>query len=153
MRLILAFALLLPFSAFSSAKFSVGTGLWAFFDEQDMTALHLVYEYPDDPNLFHLRPTFLAVKMEEGHSYYALGLTKRLDINDTFSWGVGSNVGFLDESHELGHKLEFYTRAFIEYKLTEQSSIELEIGHISNAGFGDINPGSESLVLSYSHSI
>lgn len=153
MKLILAFILLIPFSALSTAKLSIGTGLWAFFDEQDATALHLVYEYPDDPLLLDFRPTFLAVKMEEGHSYYAVGLTKRIPINNDFTLGIGSNVGFLDESHELGHKMEFYTRGFIEFKLSESSSLELEIGHISNAGFGDINPGSESLVLSYTQNI
>lgn len=153
MKLILAFVLLIPFSALSTAKLSIGTGLWAFFDEQDATALHLVYEYPDDPLLFNFRPTLLVVKAEEGQSYYGFGVTKRIPINKDFSWGIGSNVGFLDESQQLGHKMEFYTRGFIEYKLSESSSLELEIGHISNAGFGDINPGSESLVLSYTQSI
>ena len=131
------------------AKVTLGVAQWALFDEGDITALHLTYELPENPDLFSLRPAFSVIKAEEGHSYFAMGFTKRFTIDDNWTLGAGSSMGFLDESNELGHKLEFYTRGFVEYQLTNSSAIALEIGHISNAGFGDINPGSESLVFSY----
>ncbi|WP_232363348.1 acyloxyacyl hydrolase [Alteromonas mediterranea] len=34
------------------------------------------------------------------------------------------------------------------YNVTDDVSLEAEIGHISNGGLGDTNPGSESFVLS-----
>ena len=42
----------------------------------------------------------------------------------------------------------FYSSFSGLYKFTESLSLEAEIGHISNGGLGDTNPGSESFVLS-----
>lgn len=153
MKLLLLLLLALPLTATSAGKLSVGAGLWGLFDDQDIQAAHLSFELKPQERIYNLSPSFTLIHAEGGDNYFALGLNKRLTLGEHFEWGVGTNIGLLNHSEQLGHKLEFYTKAFVGYKLSAHSSIELEIGHISNAGFGDINPGSESLVLSYTTSI
>lgn len=148
-KLMLLPLLFLSFSALSD-RITVGAAVWSLFDNQDLKAAHLVMEFDEIASLYEVRPTFLTVLPEGDNIYVALGLTKRMKINDKFGWGIGSNIGFIDQSKNLGHKIEFYSRIFATYELSHQAALELELGHISNAGFGDINPGSESLVLSYS---
>ena len=48
----------------------------------------------------------------------------------------------------LGDTIEFYSSLSGLYNFSESFSLEAEIGHISNGGLGDTNPGSESFVLS-----
>jgi len=54
----------------------------------------------------------------------------------------------VDESDDLGDTIEFYSSLSSLYELNEKVILEAEIGHISNGGLGDTNPGSESFVLS-----
>jgi len=150
LKLLIILLCVLPFNVLSSTKLSLGAAVWDFFDNQDVHGVHISLEFPKQSELYDFNPTFLMIRVEEGHSYLALGLNKTLSINEDFNWGFGSHIGLLDTSEELGHKVEFYSKIFVEYQLSHHSAIALETGHISNAGFGDINPGSESLVLSYS---
>lgn len=148
-KLLLLSLLFLPFFA-SSDRISAGAAVWSLFDNQDLKAAHLVMEFDEITHLYGVRPTLLTVLPEGDNIYVALGLTKRISINDKWGWGFGSNIGFIDQSKDLGHKVEFYSRIFATYELPNRAALELELGHISNAGFGHINPGSESLVVSYS---
>jgi lipid A 3-O-deacylase len=50
---------------------------------------------------------------------------------------------------DLGHDVEFYSQLRLEYRLATGAGIGLGVGHISNAGLGDKNPGAETVYLSY----
>ena len=50
---------------------------------------------------------------------------------------------------DLGHEIEFRSTLEISYQLKNKNRIGLSVGHLSNAGIGDINPGTEILSLSY----
>ena len=76
------------------------------------------------------------------------GWLKEWTINPNWSWGIGGELGYYD-GKALGNELEFYTRAVLNWHVSESGLLRAEIGHISNAGFGDTNPGSENLALSY----
>lgn len=147
-KILVVLVLLLPLNVNCQQQLEVGLGQWGLFDAQDITALHLGYQLPVNSKLFNLNPHLLLIKAEEGHTYYAVGLSKTFAISGKLSWGLASHAGFLNESQELGNKLEFYTNTFLQYRISKSANLRLEIGHISNAGFGDINPGSESLALS-----
>ena len=50
----------------------------------------------------------------------------------------------------LGHGLEFRTALELAYLLGDGARLGIALYHLSNAGLGNLNPGSESLVLTYS---
>lgn len=71
---------------------------------------------------------------------------------------VGAGLaGVLDTDREdiifgvLEYRLEFKSFLEVAYRLTNDSRIGLRGSHLSNAGFGDRNPGADSLSLLYSH--
>lgn len=51
---------------------------------------------------------------------------------------------------ELGSTIEFKTGAEFAYRFDDHSRLGLQFDHISNAGIGKKNPGTESLVLFWS---
>lgn len=63
------------------------------------------------------------------------------------SWGVG--VYYFGDGRDLGGALEFRSGAEISYRLDRGDRIGLCLYHLSNAAIYNRNPGSESLVLSY----
>ncbi|OFW82966.1 MAG: hypothetical protein A2018_00810 [Alphaproteobacteria bacterium GWF2_58_20] len=54
------------------------------------------------------------------------------------------------DGKDLGHEVEFRTGVEMGVDLSEGRRIGLAIHHISNAGLGDKNPGTEILSLTYS---
>jgi lipid A 3-O-deacylase len=57
------------------------------------------------------------------------------------------------DSKDLGHALEFRSGLELDYVMDDESRVGVTFNHISNASIGDKNPGSESLMLIYSHPI
>lgn len=51
---------------------------------------------------------------------------------------------------DLGNVLEFRTHLEVAYRLPGESRVGLCLYHLSNGGIHHLNPGSESLVLTYS---
>ncbi|WP_105254676.1 acyloxyacyl hydrolase [Pseudoalteromonas sp. T1lg75] len=138
-------------AADESLSVSVGIAGWAIFDEFDEFALHADYELKPVQDLWGLQPRMLVIIAEHDQKYYGLGAAKAFTINDDWSWGIASHVGYAHNLDSLGYDLEFYSYLFTKYKLTKEHRVRAEIGHISNAGFGETNPGSESIVMSYSY--
>jgi lipid A 3-O-deacylase len=56
----------------------------------------------------------------------------------------------IEDSKDLGGAIEFRSGLELSYVLTQRSRLGLNLYHLSNAGIYDFNPGSESLVLTYS---
>lgn len=55
-----------------------------------------------------------------------------------------------EDSKDLGGAIEFRSGLELSYVLGERSRLGLCLYHLSNAGIYDFNPGSESLVLTFS---
>jgi lipid A 3-O-deacylase len=53
------------------------------------------------------------------------------------------------DGKDLGYGLEFRSQLEISYQFDNQSRLGVSLNHISNAGLGDRNPGTESLALTY----
>lgn len=142
---------LMTFSASAlpqGSELKVGGAVWNVFDEADRYALHTAYIHKPLQNYYGLRPTVLLVTADEGQHYFAAGVAKDVYLQGDFTVRVAFHAGIVDESEELGDSIEFYSSLSGLYRLNERVSLEAEIGHISNGGLGDINPGSESFVLS-----
>lgn len=130
-------------------KFSLGAGAgnWGLFDDMSAYALHGTYTFAEIESLWRIRPTLMAIWVEGGLTYFSGGLTREFQINDNWFWGLGFQAGVVSDSEILGHELEFYSRIFAGRQMTENLALTVEFGHISNAGFGDSNPGAEAIVL------
>ncbi|WP_394220744.1 acyloxyacyl hydrolase [Alteromonas gracilis] len=125
-----------------------GAAVWNLFDDADRHAIHVAYIHKPLDSFYGLRPTVLLVNANQGQHYFAAGLAKDVYKYNDFSVRVAFHAGIVDESENLGDTIEFYSSLSGLYKLSETFSLEAEIGHISNGGLGDTNPGSESFVLS-----
>ena len=68
----------------------------------------------------------------------------------TLSPGAATGVYYRAASADLGGALEFRTGLELSYQLPEGARLGLCLYHLSNAGVSEVNPGSESLVVTYS---
>ena len=152
--LALALSLISPFASLPTqalpqgSELKVGAALWNVFDDADRFALHVAYIHKPLEQFYGLRPTVLAVNADEGQHYFAAGLAKDVYEYEDFTVRVAFHAGVVDESEGLGDTIEFYSSLAGLYKISESFSLEAEIGHISNGGLGETNPGSESFVVS-----
>lgn len=71
---------------------------------------------------------------------------KRMVVTPSFAVG-GYSEG---QSKDLGGPLEFRSAIEFAYRFDNRSRLGLQFSHISNAGIYDRNPGTESLLLTYS---
>lgn len=132
---------------------TVGLANWALFDEADRTAVHTSISLKPMSSLYNLQPVALAVWADEGQRYFAVGVSKTFATWDKLSFGGAFHAGFIDQPDRLGHKVEYYSTLQLEYQWTPKVAVRTELGHISNAGFGSVNPGSESFVISLVYSL
>ena len=152
--LVLALSVLSSFVSLSTyalpqgSELKAGAAVWNLFDDADRYALHVAYIHKPLESFFGLRPTVLLVNADQGQHYFAAGVAKDLYEYNDFFLRVAFHAGIVDESKNLGDTIEFYSSLSGHYKFTDSLSLEAEIGHISNGGLGDTNPGSESFVLS-----
>jgi lipid A 3-O-deacylase len=83
------------------------------------------------------------------YAYFGFGF----DINLSPNWVITPNgaMGFFQpgEGTRLGSWWEFRTGAEVDYKFPDQSRLGLAVHHMSNAGLTQINPGEQSVVLTY----
>jgi len=65
-------------------------------------------------------------------------------------WATGLYYRGVGAGKDLGGALEFRTHLELAYRLPDESRVGLCLYHLSNAHIFSLNPGSESLVLTYS---
>jgi hypothetical protein len=148
--------LFLPFAANAdNHRLVVGYGVAGVLDDDTSDFAAVSYEFAERNQPWGIRPLLHAMVGEDSSYYIGFGGSKTWGINSAWSWGLSSMVGGLHVSsnHSLDHDVEFYTRLFADYKLNQQSSLRMEIGHISNAGLGDENPGWELVTFSWTRSM
>lgn len=128
-------------------EISLGAALWNVFDDADRSALHLAYLHRPLNQFYDIQPGFLIIYADEGQHYYSLGVHKQLYRYAAFSLSVSFHAGLVDSPEALGDNIEFYSALNAGYQLNTQWTLALEIGHISNGGLGETNPGSEGISL------
>ena len=130
------------------SELKAGAAVWNLFDDADRYAMHVAYIHKPIAQFYDLRPTVLLINADQGQHYFAAGIAKDIYRYKDFSIRAAFHAGIVDESENLGDTVEFYSSIAGLYNVSELLSFEAEIGHISNGGLGDRNPGSESFVLS-----
>jgi hypothetical protein len=85
------------------------------------------------------------------YAYVGFGLGfhlgRRLTVLPNWATGAYSEGS---EGRDLGGPVEFRSALDLTLQLGERSAVGLSFYHLSNAGLYDHNPGSESLLLTYS---
>lgn len=136
-----------------SHSLALSAGAFEVFDS-DQRAAEIGIEYRFSPieSVFNLIPT-VGLNINEDGAYWA-SAGVRYDYQLNHNWILTPHfafVGYEDGAGlDLGLGLEFRTGLDLAYRLTDTSRIALGIYHMSNADLGDDNPGSESVILSYS---
>ena len=161
--------------SFTNTALTKGTnvfGLGIFdvkFDGSEKNqAVDLRYEYrsdeslldigPKEDNFFFLKPFFGFEYTNDSASYYLAGIYFEDNLGELFegeksklyftpSFGAGIyNDG---SGKKLGNDLQFRTSFEVSYELKNKNRIGISFSHISNANFGDKNPGVEILSFSF----
>ncbi len=87
-----------------------------------------------------------------GGIYWDFPINKKgagLVISPGFAPGYYNDNG--GESKRLGYALEFRSTLEATYKFSDGQRIGAQISHLSNAGLGNNNPGTETVQVVYSH--
>lgn len=155
--LLLAFTLIVPMAqaADSDIRFGAGAGVFDAFDDMDTGVGSLTIESKPLPKYWGLRPTVQFMAIEGSGLYLGVGVLKEIFINTDWTWGLGFSAGLAHDSEKISaidHDLEFYSRVILSRQINASSAVRLELGHISNGGLDDKNPGTETLMLFWLHS-
>ncbi|NQV02226.1 MAG: acyloxyacyl hydrolase [Bacteroidia bacterium] len=100
--------------------------------------------------LFHLYAGFFV--STNTCSYIYAGITIPIPFSKRYFFRISFAPGFFtaqDEEADLGFPLEFRSSIKFGVQFKKKSRLGLEFSHISNAGFGHSNPGTETLVITY----
>ncbi|HEV8582752.1 MAG TPA: acyloxyacyl hydrolase [Thermoanaerobaculia bacterium] len=99
-----------------------------------------------------LSPTAGAMATAQGSLYVYGGFRWDLPLGEAWSltpqWATG--LYYWDGGRDLGGALEFRSGIELSRRFGAQSRLGLTLYHLSNAGLYSRNPGTESLVLTYS---
>ena len=89
---------------------------------------------------------------EDGAYWMYFGVRRdfKLAKRWVFTPGFGFSHFAAGNGKELGGPLEFRSAVELGYRLTPRRRLGLTLYHLSNAGYYDRNPGSNSLVVTYS---
>jgi len=134
--------------------FSMTAGQIGVFDSIEEPVLVGV-EYQGNPFevfKFDIIPSIGYMRSEGGSQY--LFTTLRYDYWLDQKWVVTPiwGLGYFEDDNEiiLGHELEFISGIEVAYEFENHHRLGLMFSHLSNAGLSSTNPGTETLVLSYS---
>lgn len=134
-------------------SFLTFSGGYFDFNRQKNTAAEAGVQWRGSEKLWIFQPIVGAMGTSDisGNIYAGISLDiffgNRLVFRPSFAPGLYTKGS---KGHDLGHTIEFRSGAELAYRFDDRSRLGLEIYHLSNAHLGDKNPGSESIVLTYS---
>ena len=98
-----------------------------------------------------LIPAFGVMGTEENAVYGWGGGALLIPINN--QWGLvpqlGAGIYHQGDDKNLGGSLEFRSGLEVVFRASDALRVGLEFSHLSNAGFHELNPGVNSLVLTF----
>ena len=137
-----------------NTEFSVYSGMFDFSDDGKRSTLigfqHQNENLNRDTFLGNLSPItgFLFTADNAGYLYtgvqadYNLG---KLNFTPSFTPGLYGK----GDGKDLGHMIEFKSERQLSLDLAKDSEFGLSYNHISNANFGDKNPGANSYMFNF----
>jgi lipid A 3-O-deacylase len=137
------------------AFIKMGAGdVGSVFADRDPAGVFSI-EYRAGPELefLHVRPSLGVFGTTDASVYGWFGLSGDIFFGRRIVLTLGSAVGFyLDgEGQDLGHVLEFRSGVEMAYRFDNRSRLGVGVTHLSNANIGEKNPGTETVMLIYSH--
>jgi lipid A 3-O-deacylase len=137
----------------------VAANLGAFEVMDGVSAYEMGWEVRFAPRRFHFLPRRVpdlipvtgVMASSRGVIYPYVGFRVDIPLNSHWTFSPGSAAGLYYREHgkNLGGFLEFRSHAELTYRLPWDGRIGLCFYHLSNGGLFDFNPGTESLVLTY----
>ncbi|HAA92550.1 MAG: deacylase [Rhodospirillaceae bacterium] len=122
-------------------------------DRDQAGVFSIEYRAGPDLELLHIRPSLGVFGTTDASIYGWFGLSGDIFFGRRIVLTLGSAVGFyLDgEGQDLGHVLEFRSGAEIAWRFDNRARLGIGVTHLSNANIADKNPGTETVMLIYSH--
>lgn len=131
-------------------RMSIGVGYYDIFDNQGAADFRIEYR-PGTPILWELRPWLGMEVTSDSAVYGAAGFL--YDFHLAPEWILTPSVGaglYADgNGKDLDSTIEFRSMLELGYQFQNASRLSAGISHISNAGIGDHNPGTEVLNVYY----
>ncbi|MDO8825827.1 acyloxyacyl hydrolase [Methylophaga sp.] len=136
-----------------SPELAISAGSFEVFEDSSLE-LGIEYRFASQESFFNIIPAIgVSANTDGGYWAYAGG---RYDINLGEKWILTPQlavVGYEDgDGQDLGSGFLFRSGIEIGYRVAPGSRLALTLYHMSNANLAKNNPGSESLILSYSFS-
>ena len=130
---------------------AVGGGVFDFNRPSYVGQARLELRFADR---FWLFKPMLGVLVTTDKAVYGYG-GLRIDLYIDNRWVVTPNAAlgayYRGDGINLGSTLEFKTGAELDYRFDDHSRLGVALDHISNAGITRQNPGSNTVLLYYSH--
>ena len=134
---------------------TVGAGTIGNVSADRETAAVFSIEYRTGPRieLLRIRPSLGFFVTTDSSLYGWFGLStdlifwRKLVLTPQIAVGA-YNQG---DGEDLGGTLEFRSGVVLAWRFDNESRLGVGVHHLSNAGIGDRNPGTESLAVFYSH--
>ncbi len=151
---VLGLAMATPAMADDPSFVSGGIGWYDFDDDKDAADLRLEYRHGD--KLLDIVKPWAGLSINsDGGAFTGIGILmdiyfgNRIVVTPSFGPGLYHRGG----SKDLGHILEFRSQIEAGWRFDDRSRVSLALSHLSNAGIGDINPGTEIITLYYHHPV
>jgi len=115
-------------------------------------SLDLRFEYRWGWSHWRLQPWAGVEVTGDGALFGVAGILADFDIGSRWMVTPGAGAGFYDDGDgkDLGGTLEFRTQIEFARRFAKDDRLAIALSHISNAGLGDFNPGTEILTVYYS---
>ncbi|AFJ02758.1 Lipid A 3-O-deacylase (PagL) [Methylophaga frappieri] len=147
---VLLFVFVTPTRAEDAPEFVLSGGAFEAFATQRSAEFGLAYRF--SPRKWSLIPEIGLSANSDGGYWAHLGLRYDLQLNQ--KWLITPQLALVGYENgggeDLGSGLLFRSGIELGYRLTSGSKLAITLYHLSNAGLSGNNPGSESVILSYS---
>lgn len=134
------------------AELLAGFGVLNLQQDGDTTQWMGAAEYRFEEVKWNLRPWVGYARAEQGTNFISAGLLYTYAHSSGFNLSISWAPSYYDvnDGWDLGGKLNFYSFVEAGYTLKNDHVVSVRVGHLSNGGLGNRNPGTETLQLSYS---
>ncbi len=129
---------------------SIGVGYYDINDNEDAADFRLEYRW-DKPLIWAIEPWVGAEVTSDGAVYGVGGILADIQFHNGFLITPSFGAGLYSDGDgkDLGNTVEFRSQIELGYEMENNARAGIAFGHISNAGLGNSNPGTEILNLYY----
>lgn len=130
-----------------NGSFAVNLGVFNY--NKTPTSLEGGLEIAGAPRAWNLAPAFGVSGTEDGSVWLWGGLRRSFDLGSRWHLVPGFGIALYEEGDgkDLGGVVEFRSSIELSVEVGSRSEAGVLVYHLSNAGFYDLNPGSNSAVL------